>query len=96
MSYYEIETHVSNFDIFTINNNINILFNGDELHFFCSNAANFFKMFQKKDAFCLRRSDVFDYNCIDHFDRTGVVCFCIHCNITFSKSIERFLIKIEK
>ena len=68
MSYYEIEASVSNFDIFTINNNIHILFNGEELHFFCSNAAYFIKKFEKYDAFCLRRSDVCDDNCINHFD----------------------------
>ena len=96
MSYYEIEVSVSNFDIFAINNNIHILFNGHELHFFCSNVVYFITKFEKYDGFCLRRSDVFDDNCIDHFHKTGVVCFCIHCNIRFSKSIERFLFKIQK
>ena len=96
MSYYEIEVSVSNFDIFAINNNIHILFNGHELHFFCSNVVYFITKFEKYDGFCLRRSDVFDDNCIDNFHKTGVVCFCIHCNIRFSKSIERFLFKIQK
>ena len=96
MSYYEIEASVSNFDIFAINNNIHILFNGEKLHFFCSNVAYFITKLQKYDGFCLRRSDVYDDNCIDHFDKTGVICFCIHCNIIFSKSIEGFLTKIKK
>ena len=96
MSYNEIEASVSNFDIFTIDNNINILFNGEELHFFCSDVANFITKFKKYDVSCLRRSDVCDDNCIDHFDKTGVICFCIHCKIIFSKSIEGFLIKIKK
>lgn len=96
MSYNEIEAKVSNFDIFAIDNNINILFNGEELHFFCSDVANFITKLKKYDVSCLRRSDVCDDNCIDHFDKTGVICFCIHCNIIFSKSIEGFLIKIKK
>ena len=96
MSYYEIEACVSNFDIFTINNNIHILFDGKELHFFCSNAAYFMTKFEKYDVFCLRRSDVYDDNCIDHFDKTGVICFCIHRNRRFSKSLKGFLIKIKK
>ena len=96
MSYYEIEVSVSNFDIFAINNNINILFNGHELHFFCSNVVYFITKFEKYDGFCLRRSDVFDDNCIDNFHKTSVLCFCIHCNIRFSKSIKRFLFKIKK
>ena len=96
ISYYQIEVSVSNFDIFTINNDINILFNGEELHFFCSNIAYFIKKLEKyNDVLCLR-SDVSDDNCFDHFQTTGVVCFCIHCNIIFSKSIERFLFKIKK
>ena len=96
MSYDEIEVSVSNFDIFTINNDIHILFNGEELHFFCSNVVYFITKFEKYDGFCLRRSDVFDDNCIDHFHKTGVIYFCIHCNIRFSKSIKRFLFKIKK
>ena len=96
MSYHEIEVSVSNFDIFTINNDIHILFNGEELHFFCSNVVYFITKFEKYDGFCLRRSDVFDDNCIDHFHKTGVIYFCIHCNIRFSKSIKRFLFKIKK
>ena len=96
MSYNEIEAKVSNFDIFAIDNNINILFNGEELHFFCSDVANFITKLKKYDVSCLRRSDVCDDNCIDHFDKTGVICFCIYCNIIFSKSIEGFLIKIKK
>ena len=96
MSYYEIEVSVSNFDIFAINNNIHILFNGEELHFFCSNVVYFITRLEKYDGFCLRRSDVFDDNCIDYFHQTGVICFCIHCNIRFSKSIARFLFKITK
>ena len=96
MSYNEIEAKVSNFDIFAIDNNINILFNGEELHFFCSDVANFITKLKKYDVSCLRRSDVCDDNCIDHFDKTGVICFCIHCNIILSKSIEGFLIKIKK
>ena len=95
--YYQIEVSVSNFDIFTINNDIQILFNGEELHFFCSNVLYFIKKFEKyNDVLCLRRSDVSDDNCIDHFQTTGVICFCIHCNIKFSKSIKRFLFKIKK
>ena len=96
MPFYEIEDYVSNFDIFTIKNDINILFNGEELHFFCSDVAYFIKKFAKYDCFCLRRSDVYDDNCIDSFDKDGVICFCIYCNINFCKSIERFLIKIKK
>ena len=96
MSYNEIEEKVSNFDIFAINNNINILFNGEELHFFCSDVAYLIKNLEKFDCYCLRRSDVCDDNCIDHFDKTGVICFCIHCNIIFSKSIEGVLTKIKK
>ena len=97
MSYYEIEVSVSNFDIFAINNNINIIFNGHELHFFCSDVVYFMTKFEKYDGFCLRRSDVFDDNCIDHFQTVNsVICFCIHCNIRFSKTIERFLFKIKK
>ena len=92
MSYNEIEEKVSNFDIFAINNNINILFNGEELHFFCSDVVYLIKNLEKFDCYCLRRSDVCDDNCIDHFDKTGDVC--IHCNIIFSKSIEGALIKI--
>ena len=96
ISYYQIEVSVSNFDIFTINNDINIIFNGEELHFFCSNIAYFIKKLEKyNDVLCLR-SDVSDDNCFDHFQTTGVVCFCIHCNKRFSKSIERFLFKIKK
>ena len=43
-----------------------------------------------------RKSDVFDDNSFDHFQTTGVICFCIHCIKRFSKSIERFLFKIKK
>ena len=96
MSYNEIEEAVSNFDIFAINGNIELIYNGKELHFFCSNVAYFMKKFDRYDVSCLRRSDVRDDNCIDCFALTGVVCFCINCNILFSKSLEKFLVKIEK
>ena len=94
--YVEIERSVSNFDIFSINKKIMLLYNGESLHFFCMDAVCFAKRFTKNDIYCLKRSGIWDDTCLDCLVFTGVNNCCINCNILFSRVLEIFLLKIEK